>query len=155
MGCEFLCCKKELKDGQHHIYLREIRTGFGSNIVIWVSGGSDNYLNHLQNEASSKCFSRNVTFILKSSFELGESYIKSEFFRNALAVCNSFKIITNNEVNNKQGLNSLAGATFVQRVVYYAIQYGYTYKIQAMFTEPKYNSVAKMLTQVEVDQKYV
>lgn len=36
MGTEFLCCKSQYYGNQQHIYLREIRTGFGSNTVLWV-----------------------------------------------------------------------------------------------------------------------
>lgn len=36
MGTEFLCCKTDQRGLQLHIYLREIRTGFGTNNVLWV-----------------------------------------------------------------------------------------------------------------------
>lgn len=35
-GTEFLCCKSEYLNGKQHIYLREIRTGFSTNTVLWV-----------------------------------------------------------------------------------------------------------------------
>ena len=36
MGTEFLVCKKEKVNHLWHIWLREIRTGFGTNSVLWV-----------------------------------------------------------------------------------------------------------------------
>ena len=38
LATEFLVCKKEfdLSDKKWHIYLREIKTGIGLNIAMWV-----------------------------------------------------------------------------------------------------------------------
>ena len=35
-GCEFLVCKKEIKDDITHIYIREIRTGLAQHVRLWV-----------------------------------------------------------------------------------------------------------------------
>ena len=36
MGTEFLICKRYQLGQQIHIFLREIRTGFGTNNVLWI-----------------------------------------------------------------------------------------------------------------------
>lgn len=94
MGTEFLCCMTQYRGNQTHIYLREIRTGFGSNTVLWVDDELFPPPGHGLNENQKllffiyhQSFQKNVNFVLKASSKLAWSYINSEFFKIALEVC--------------------------------------------------------------------
>ena len=31
-----MVCKSKIIDDHHHVWLREIQTGFGANVVLWI-----------------------------------------------------------------------------------------------------------------------
>ena len=110
MGTEFLCCKSQFIGSQQHIYLREIRTGFGSNTVLWIDddlfaniGDDLNENQRLLYHIYHQCFQKNVNFVLKNSSKLAWSYINSEFFKKALDVCSSFKLVSDVTRFNEDG----------------------------------------------------
>jgi len=35
-GSEFLVCDKKIINDKVHVWVREIRTGFGTNVVLWI-----------------------------------------------------------------------------------------------------------------------
>ena len=55
IGCEFLVCRKEFNkfENNWHIWLREVRTGLGQNVILWIDDEifpkqNDKYQNHNQ-----------------------------------------------------------------------------------------------------------
>jgi hypothetical protein len=72
MGCEFLVCDKKLNtiNNQWVISLREIKTGFSENVVLWIDN-QENFLkknNELIDGIQNRYPHKNITFITKSSF---------------------------------------------------------------------------------------
>ena len=109
-------------NGKTHIWIREIHTGFGSNIVLWL----DDHLfpeneEDLENqeylhEIYHRSFEKNINFILKASSSVGWAYINSPLFKISLQVCNSFKIVSDMaRLNENQNLEEcyVAGAKFI------------------------------------------
>lgn len=102
MGTEFMCINKIKIGNVTHIYLREIRTGFGTNNVLWVDDElfqSPNQQELNQNQVFlhyiyHKCFEKNVNMILKNSSDLAWAYIRSDFFKISLRESQSFKLVT-------------------------------------------------------------
>jgi hypothetical protein len=95
-GCEFIVCKKEIIQGKTHIYIREIRTGFNKNTVLWVD---DNIFSDLSSDTGSHWFSynrkfvetvykqgfeKNVNIILKNRTDIAMAYLESEIFLQAI-----------------------------------------------------------------------
>lgn len=61
-------------------------------------------------------FQKNVNFILKNSSKVAWAYIKSEFFKKSLEVCNSFKLVSDVTRFNEEGNNEAkwnAGPRFI------------------------------------------
>jgi len=125
MGTEFLCCKTDQRGNQLHVYLREIRTGFGTNNVLWVDdelfqqpGGMPNQNQAFLHYIYHMCFQKNVNFILKPSSKLAWDYLDSDFFPRSLDVCSSFKVVSDVTRFNEPGTQEdqwNAGPRFIRK----------------------------------------
>lgn len=154
MGTEFLCCMTQYRGQQTHIYIREIRTGFGSNNVLWVDdellpnpGHGLNENQKLLHYIYYQSFQKNVNFILKTSSKLAWSYINSEFFKKSLEVCNSFKLVSDVTRFNEDGDNEAkwnAGPIFIKKFIQQTATYQNIDKVETMvFCGDKNSAIRK------------
>ena len=80
-------------------------------------------------------FQKNVNFILKNSSKVAWAYIKSEFFKKSLEVCNSFKLVSDVTRFNEEGDNEAkwnAGPRFIQLFNKETASYDYIEKVETM-----------------------